>query len=86
MGNNVNVKMSESAFWRSWRPLFLEICGRIGIRVYDKKTCSSHTCHVGVRDILSEELTAISLPARVTELHGLGGVMLSMNICVDLLI
>lgn len=51
--------------------------------MYNKKTCSPHTCHVWVRDILSEELTVISLPARDTELHGLGCVTLSMNICGD---
>jgi len=49
------------------------------------KTCSPHTCHVWIRDILSEELTAISLSAaRDTELRGLGSVMLSVNICVGI--
>jgi hypothetical protein len=76
-------KCQNRHFQEDWRPLFLEICGRRGIRVYDRKTCS-HTCHVRLRDVLSEELTAISLPVGVTELRGLGRVMLSVNICVDL--
>jgi hypothetical protein len=49
-----------------------------------RKTCSPHTCHVWKRDILSEELTAISLSTGDTERHGLGCVMLAVNICVDI--
>jgi hypothetical protein len=76
-------KCQNRHFQEDWRPLFLEICGRKGIHVYDTKTSSPQTCHVWVRDILPEELTAISLPVRDTEPRGMGFVMLSTNICVD---
>ena len=48
-------KCQNRHFQEDRRPLFLEICNRKGIRVYDRKTCSPHTCHFWVRDILSEE-------------------------------
>jgi hypothetical protein len=77
-------KCQNRHFQEDRRSVFLEICGIKGIRVCDTKTCSLHTCHVWVRDILSAELTAVSLPARLTAPRGLGCFVLSVNICVGL--